>query len=259
MNIPEKIRQCRNILRESKSPLPLILDMMRLKRSDYIAECGGLLFDIKAHSHEWYTLYENIIRKDYFRNGVSVAPADVVIDVGANFGSFTVLAAKMVGDSGHVISFEPDPLVYDRLVRNVALNKLSNVTCRNEAVSGSDGTVELYVQSKSALSSNFKPAGERPLKSESKIEVTAVALKKVISSIECVSLLKVDCEGAEYDILGSLQKSDVANVMQISMETHKIEGREEREIVPMLADLGFKVFGEPALITALQRVGRLAA
>ena len=62
MNIAEKIRQCRNILRESRTPLPLILDMMRLKRSDYIAECGGLLFDIKAHSHEWYTLYENAER-----------------------------------------------------------------------------------------------------------------------------------------------------------------------------------------------------
>jgi FkbM family methyltransferase len=86
--------------------------------------------------------------------------------------------------------------------------------------------------------------GERPLKSVSKIEVTAVALKKVIFSIACVSLLNVDCEGAEYDILGSLQKSDVANVMQISMETHRTEGREERELLAMVADLGFKVFGD---------------
>src|ERR1700687_1672184 len=52
-----------------------------------------------------------------------IRPGDVVIDVGANFGWYTTLLAELVGESGHVYSFEPVPAAHDRLVENVRLNQ----------------------------------------------------------------------------------------------------------------------------------------
>src|SRR5437588_7513885 len=58
----------------------------------------------------------------------------VVIDGGANLGIYTMLASRLVGESGTVLSFEPGPGSFDRLAHNVALNHASNVDAMNEAL-----------------------------------------------------------------------------------------------------------------------------
>jgi len=80
------------------------------------------------------------VRRDYLSHGITLRPGDTVVDIGANIGAFTVLAAKIVGSSGCVIAFEPILQAFERLRENVALNAFKNVECRRAAVDAQEGT-----------------------------------------------------------------------------------------------------------------------
>ncbi|SFK33377.1 FkbM family methyltransferase [Methylorubrum salsuginis] len=225
-----------------------------MKRSDYRAECAGLRFDLQAGCHEWYTLYENVIREDYFDHGITVREGDTVIDIGANFGSFTVLAARKVGPTGRVIAFEPNPDVCARLARNVAINALGNVAVRNEAVAGEDGEILLLLQKRSSLTTAYSSIDQRVSEGTRPVTVKAAAITSVLRSVGGpVALLKIDCEGAEYDIFDGLDHASIAGVRQITMELHTVEGRCEREIVEKLETFGFAVRHASPMLTAIRR------
>ena len=85
--------------------------MLRLKSTDYVAECKGIKFQLEARSFEWFTVLENVIREDYFTDGVQLTEGATVVDIGANFGSFCILAAKKVGPTGKVFAYEPSSSV----------------------------------------------------------------------------------------------------------------------------------------------------
>jgi len=71
-------------------------------------------------------------------------PSDVVIDVGAHIGSYTIRCAKAVGEKGLVIAFEPDPENFKVLLLNVKMNDLRNVIAFPYAVGKSNGIIELH-------------------------------------------------------------------------------------------------------------------
>lgn len=253
MNIQAKIEQVRSIYNTSRAPIPLILDLLRVKRSDYRAECDGLIFDLQAGCHEWYTIYENVIRADYFSQGITVQEGDTVIDIGANFGSFAIVAARKVGPTGKVIAFEPNPGVCQRLIRNVTINRLGNVEVRNEAVGGEDGEIVLLMQRRSSLTTTFTSIDQRVSEGSRPITVKASAIASVLGSVGgSVALLKIDCEGAEYEIFDGLDRESLAPVRQITMELHAVDGRSEREIVTKLENLGFAVRNTYPMLTAIR-------
>lgn len=75
----------------------------------------------------------------------TVKEGDVVIDLGANIGYFTLLAAKLVGKKGKVYAFEPEPRNYQYLIRNIQLNGYENVIAVQKAVADKHGTVKLFI------------------------------------------------------------------------------------------------------------------
>lgn len=77
-------------------------------------------------------------------------PGDVVADVGANIGFFSVLAGLLVGDSGHVIAFEPESECRAKLAANVERNDLRNVVIKDGAATDCDGPITLYINSDNA-------------------------------------------------------------------------------------------------------------
>jgi FkbM family methyltransferase len=108
---------------------------------------------------------------DYF--GYRVAPGDVVVDVGANIGAFSLYAATVCRAS-RVISFEPFPANYKLLANNVAQNQLRTVACVNEAVAASRGTRALRLDS-ADLGSHSLVAGSF----DNRIEVQCCTLQDV--------------------------------------------------------------------------------
>ena len=78
-----------------------------------------------------------------------------VIDIGANIGYFTLLFAKLVGDKGKVISFEPEPCNFLFLEKNIASNNFIRVNAQNLALSDKTATMDLYVGEISQTTSSF--------------------------------------------------------------------------------------------------------
>jgi len=223
-------------MRHSKTPLPLILDSFKLKRGKFVAVSeDGLKMELLAHDGESFTFYENLIRRDYLRHGIQLGPGDNVIDIGANVGSFAILAASIVGATGKVFAFEPAGATFSRLKRNIELNGLRNLTAVNAAIGPADGEIQLYLGDRSAYASMLQEVGGRTE------TVRARTLASVIEEfgLNHVKLLKLDCEGAEYDILGGLTLETAQKIDQISMEVHKIPGHQTAEIPQMLDRLGF--------------------
>ena len=140
-----------------------------------------------------------------------VSAGDVVLDVGANIGLYTLLCGRLVGDSGRVWSFEPEPRNATRLRVNLLLNGLRNVEVVEAAVFRESGTVALNVFAPSfgawhtlgrlELPDPFRP-GELATPVDT-VDVPAVTLDGhcAAEGIERVGLLKLDVEGAEVDVL----------------------------------------------------------
>jgi FkbM family methyltransferase len=128
----------------------------------------------------------------------------VFIDIGAHVGQYTLLAATKVGSSGHVYAFEPHPLNFEMLSRNVALNQFRNVTLYNMAVADQDGKSYLYINT---VASHRKNTGTHSLCRQqnwadySKVEVNVSQLDHMLRHVERVDVLKIDVEGAELLVL----------------------------------------------------------
>ncbi|MDR0370778.1 MAG: FkbM family methyltransferase, partial [Prevotellaceae bacterium] len=79
---------------------------------------------------------------DFMQN--SLSEGDVLIDIGANIGLYTLYGAKAVGKSGSVFAFEPFSLNYDNLIKNISINHFSNIIVEKKAVSDNSTPINIY-------------------------------------------------------------------------------------------------------------------
>lgn len=133
-----------------------------------------------------------------------VKPGDTVVDVGANVGHYTLLAAKLVGEQGRVFAFEPDPVSFALLERNVRLNGLRNVVLERKAVSNAPGRLLLYVAAENKGDHRiYQPSDEE----RESVEVEAVTLDDYFAGDpRGVDFVKIDTQGAEVVILEGMQR-----------------------------------------------------
>jgi FkbM family methyltransferase len=133
-----------------------------------------------------------------------LSSGDVFVDVGANAGYYTLLAASIVGPRGHVYALEPAPATYRKLTRNIGLNACDNVTPLRIAAGATTGEATLYgpAHGHDATSS----LRHRPQEATA-TRVPIRPLHAVISAghRERFKLLKVDVEGHEDDVLRGLE------------------------------------------------------
>jgi FkbM family methyltransferase len=254
-----KIRTIVSFFGNTRNPLALTIDALKLSRRPLVAVSrDGIKLRLNPSSGESFTFYENLIRRDYLAHGITLRPGDTVVDIGANIGSFTVLAARVVGPHGRVVSFEPVAQTFARLEDNVALNGYRNVECRRAAVDAQEGTLTLRVDPKSALSTAYV---ESDGDEDGAIQTApCVTLEQAFRdhNLKRVNLLKVDCEGSEYGIFETLAPSLAARIDQIAMEVHPIASRSTEQLRERLRALGFDVrpgqFCWVAFNTAVQPV-----
>ena len=143
----------------------------------------------------------------------TLGPGRVVVDIGANHGYFTLLAASLVGDTGHVVAFEPNPRVFDQLETHVRLNGLEScVSLQSCALGDRVGVVPLYVSqvpSNSGLSSlNPNPdlLDTGGLSRTGTVTVPLDTFDRFFASscLASVDLVKIDVEGAERDVVAGM-------------------------------------------------------
>ena len=134
-------------------------------------------------------------------------PGMTVVDVGANVGYYTWLAADAVGSSGRVLAIEPGPYAFERLRRVIQTNGLGHVQCRNLAVSDAAGRGTLYVPRRAE--GNYNPSLSPYLPDMEPVEVALARLDDVLdeAGIGAVDLMKVDVEGHELRVFRGAERS----------------------------------------------------
>ena len=133
--------------------------------------------------------------------------ADVVLDIGAHVGFYSVLAAQ-ANPNARVIALEPLPVVFERLRRNLDLNGLTRVEALQLAAGATDGESEFYyvpgaIPSSSSLSGDFMKSSDHTVTS---LQVSVVRLDSLleIAGVGKVDLVKLDTETTEPDVLVGL-------------------------------------------------------
>ena len=161
---------------------------------------GMKLVTIFGHD---YVSSANLYNEKEIKKIFKPKPKNIVIDVGAYLGYYTIRAAKMVGQGGLVIAIEPNPLSYELLKENLEINKITNVKTINKALYSSEGKIAFVCKSAGA-SSSYVYNIRKTLENDGKIIfVEALTLDRVINQFEIkhVDWLKIDAEGSEVEIL----------------------------------------------------------
>jgi FkbM family methyltransferase len=211
----------------------------------YIDEChlsNGLVLhsDSRTPVHD---LFKEVYRTQAYTPS-DIPPIknnDVVIDLGANIGVFSLFAAS-VSPSVRVHAFEPVSETFSLLKKNVSANKLSNVQCHRCAVSSATGEQTLYVTLGSTADTMI-PARVKMPGSAARESVECVSLNDLFvrHGITKCNFLKVDVEGSEFDIFLSASPQTLGRIDAIAMEYHEWEERKPDELTEFLRSNGFSV------------------
>jgi len=170
--------------------------------------------------------------------GYSLKPGDTVVDCGAYIGEFTLYAGIAVGASGKVIAFEPDAGIYKRLLANIGLNGLKNVTAVNKGLWSKDGVLKFVgdnIKGYSFMSAeNAAGAVDTP--------VAGLDNELARLGVTRVDFIKADIEGAELELIkGAVKTLSSGDVKLAIASYHKVDGKKSCfELERMLARLGFK-------------------
>jgi FkbM family methyltransferase len=169
-------------------------------------------------------------------------PGDVFVDVGANIGYFSVLAASVVGAQGAVFAFEPDPDNYRLLRANVELNGLGHcVTAVEAALADTEGDGRLFLSADN-LGDHQVYAGDAP---RSSVPIALLHGSRYLAGrLPRLDLLKVDTQGAEFQVMAGLMPllQSLAQPPRILIELtpHSLRaaGASGRALLELLATLG---------------------
>jgi FkbM family methyltransferase len=133
----------------------------------------------------------------------SLKPGMHVLDIGAHIGYFTLLAARRVGSTGRVYSFEPDPANYRFLCHNVTLNGMGDiVTAVPRAVADASGSRPFFADRKNSVISSLWSDGQ----SKTEVPVECTTVDDFVGS-ERIDVVKLDVEGGEVHALRGMHST----------------------------------------------------
>jgi FkbM family methyltransferase len=181
----------------------------------------GLKIKIRKNSTDLMALTHVWLIEEYKSENFDIKDTDVIIDVGAHIGLFSLYASQFC-KNGLIYSFEPVPENYNLLIDNIKSNDLNQIKSFNRAVSNSNSNVKLYLNDDEAGHSMFS-------KSSKTITVDSISLQQIFddNNIENCNFLKLDCEGTEYEILQNLPLSYFDKIEKIVIEYHMADSHPE--------------------------------
>ena len=173
----------------------------------------------------------------------AVFPGAVVYDVGANVGIYTLLGSLRAGSAGKVYAFEPNPRNLAYLRRHVLINRARNCVIREAAVSHSNGSARFSASDRDSSMGRLAAQGD--------LLVPCLALDSCIYGPEAIPpphVMKIDVEGAEWDVLQGAARAIAASHPTIFLEIH---GTELHSLCRnFLASLGYSLRESYGQITA---------
>ena len=227
-------------------PFNIWLNFWTTNKAETIVNINGIKLLIRtknffAKSTDISMAYECIIKDDYKLRYLN-AVGGFILDIGSHIGSFSLAAAKRF-PKAKILCFEPSAANYVILKKNIEINGLKNVKAFNKAVSSNQREIPFYPNPiNSAADSMYNSKGFS-------VKVPSISLKRIFedNAVKKCAFVKMDCEGAEYDILLNTNHKTLKKIKSMIIEYHvpKYFGIENKEynikrLVAHLAKSGFK-------------------
>jgi FkbM family methyltransferase len=234
----------------------LIHESRRLALAPFVAhlssDLGGLAFQCDPRDSVarevcytgFYEPQETQLASRILRAG------DAFADVGANWGYFTLAAARCVGPAGRVLAFEPEPRLFELLRHNLALNGFDFVDARHAAIA--DRRTSLPFSAFVAAGDNWGLSHAAVPGEKADFHIETVALDDVLdeSRIERVRLTKIDVEGGELAVLAGMRRGlHAGRYSYVMLECHPAllasRGQTEDDVLRPLIDAGYRLWTIP--------------
>ena len=182
----------------------------------------------------------------------------VFIDGGANIGFFSLIASKLVGTKGAVVAFEPTPLTFSYLKKNIKVNNISNVIVSNKGLSSAEKNLP-FLLTKNPEGNSIISTENKKLKAGDKvIKISTISIDKFCKQnhLKKIDLIKLDIEGQELEaIKGSkyilLSNKNIKIIFELNIAYGKNGIEFAKKIFDELKKLNFSNFEvllEPRII-----------
>ena len=151
-------------------------------------------------------------------------PTDVFYDIGANAGYFSIIASTVISEQNSIVAFEPVPYLHDIIKHHAEVNNVKNVSVFPYAVSDKTGTVEFSNMDKTGGNTYISDSSIFKTSRDS-LEVKCVSLDDFIDehkNFKIPTILKIDAEGAEFDVLEGAKKTLKEHKPLLFLSTHDI-------------------------------------
>jgi len=174
----------------------------------------------------------------------------IFIDVGVNKSDFSLLASRLVGPEGRVMSFEPAPDNCHWIRRSIEKNGYTNIDLYEIALSDENGDAQLYLGKKSGWHSLISG---QPDRDRGAIQVKTRRLDDFLDEIgfkRPINVMKVDVEGADMHVLRGAHNALLNNdKIVLLLDIHPDLGVNSEEVCAYLGELGFSLFADKAPFT----------
>jgi FkbM family methyltransferase len=174
-----------------------------------------------------------------------IRPGMRVMDIGSNLGLYSITMARLVGPTGHVTCFEPDPTLFAVFGRNCELNAVGNISAHNLALGSTRARLQFH---KMIINSGDNHFGitEGSLFRRT-VEAEVVALDEFIPDL-AVDFIKIDVQGWELEVLRGMRAVLQANravrvYFEFSPQNYLRAGSSYAEVIAFLRGLGFRIIG----------------
>ncbi len=221
-------------------------------RDSLIKLRNGLKYEIRKDDiSDKYAVVEVWVKEFYFRDGFGIGKDDVVIDIGAHIGAFSLYAGGCA-KNGRILCFEPMKGSFGLLRRNIELNGFRNILPVNLGLASKKGAFTIHAQEGNSTCAGAYTKG-------SPHEITCITLKDVFDDYDVgrCNFLKMDCEGMEYEILLNAPKELFDRIDKIVLECHDswVEGCSRHDLRRLLEGNGFSVFMKGSMMYAKKPSG----
>ena len=173
-----------------------------------------------------------------------IKEGDVVLDLGAMIGYYTLILAKLVGEKGKVFAFEPDPDNFELLKKNIEINSYQNTTLIAKATSNKTGKATLYRSMSNRAQNTIFDRG----KHDETAEVETIRLDDYFKDYQGrIDFIKCDTQGAEPVVIEGMAKllkenENVRLTTEFWPSGLKAFGYEPEEFLKVLLDYGFAMY-----------------
>ena len=211
----------------------------KLTKKDYVIfeTRSGLKIKIRVNSTDLMALTHVWMIQEYSGDDFPISNDDVIIDVGAHIGLFALFASQFC-KNGKIFCYEPIKENYKILIENIEMNQIQNIFPNNLAVTKETSRVKIFLNDDQSGHSMF-------IQNKNFVEVDSKSLSDIFidNGIKECDFLKLDCEGAEYEIVESLSADLFTKINKTVIEYHMVDTKPEllEQLINKLKQFSFSV------------------